>query len=125
MRRFSKKPKSLLAEWLRTATPAMRDDLCRRVPCPINSLYALASGLRDIPRFDRGVAIISACNEIRQEAIDRVAAMGDGGGDGAASAVVPPLMTIKGLLEGAGKRKVDSDYAELQALIDGVNRDDR
>lgn len=124
MRRFSKKPKSLLAEWLRTATPAMRDDLCRRVPCPINSLYALASGLRDIPRFDRGVAIISACNEIRQEAIDRVAAMGDG--DGATSAVVPPLMTVKGLLEGARKREVDSDYAELQALIDGVgNRNDR
>ena len=123
MRRFSKKPKSLLAEWLRTATPAMRDDLCRRVPCPINSLYALASGLRDIPRFDRGVAIISACNEIRQEAIDQVAAMGDS--DGATSVVVPPLMTVKGLLEGARKREVDSDYAELQALIDGVNRDDR
>lgn len=101
MRKYPTEAKSLLGEWLRVATPEMRDDLCRRVPCPLNSLHSLSYGLRKMPRLDRGVAIVNACNAIREEAIKQLAQSNQ-----LDAAVIPPMMT-------------------LQALIDGVNRNDR
>jgi len=102
MRKYPGEPKSLLADWLRVATPEMRTELCKRIPCPLNSLQSLAYGNRKMPRLDRGTRIVTCCNELRQEALDKMALSTEG----TTSAVIPPLMTIKG-------------------LIDGVNRNDR
>lgn len=103
MRRYPAKPKSALDAWLRFATPEMREDLCKRVGCPLNSLQALAYGNRKMPRLDRGVTIVESCNAIRQEMVDRMPTLQD---DPDTSAIIPPLM-------------------KLQDLIDGASRDDR
>jgi len=101
MRRYPGKPKSLLAEWLRYASQDMRDELCKRVDCPFNSIQSLAYGHRKMPRLDRGYRIVTACNEIRQRIIDELP---NGGNDTGSAAVIPPLMTVQGLIDGVGNR---------------------
>lgn len=103
MRKYPTEARSLLGTWMRMATPAMREDLCKRVGCPENTIMSLAYGNRKMPRLDRAILIEKHCNAIRQEMIDSMPTLF---ADPDASAVIPPLMT-------------------LQALVDGANRGDR
>jgi len=101
MRKYSTEPRSVLALWWRIATPEMRKDLCTRVGCPENTIDSLAYGHRKMPRLDRALAIMKHCNDIRQEMITRITPELDKLEN--TSAVIPPLMTLQALVDGANR----------------------